>query len=385
MFEPGIESFFRDSHTQVTRVAVVTNFTGRNRNGEHLVNLLAQHSSFELVRIFTPEHGFSSDAPDGEPVADSSHPELSIPVVSLYGDHKIPSKDHLNDLDAVIYDIQDVGVRFYTYISTLRNILDAADGCNLPVWILDRPDVLGGIEVEGPMLLDGFSSFVGHLPIPVRYGMTPAELALWWKAKAGLSVEIKIWKCVDYACSSQGNYPDFPWYKPSPSMPDVATAQFYPGTCLFEGTQLSEGRGTDAPFRNIGAPWIDPHLWANKIRTALPDEIEVEVSHFVPTFSKYEGKKCNGIRFSTGKAFVKDAVYLGVLALHSLMATHNNMVEFEGRPSLEKPFIDYLCGTDGIRKGLLSGEEPQNIMSKNNSGVSEFLQERQNCLLYPRK
>jgi uncharacterized protein YbbC (DUF1343 family) len=383
-FKPGIEVFFDETHSGLTRVAAVTNFTGRTRNGTHLVELLAQHSAFNLVKIFSPEHGFTSDAPDGEPVADSHHQDFAVPVISLYGKNKKPSAEMLKGTYALIYDIQDVGVRFYTYISTLRNILEAADENGIPVWILDRPDVLGGIEVEGPMLQEGFSSFVGHLPIPVRYGLTPAELALWYKAKAGLEVEIKVWKCQNYRCSNQNPFPDFPWFKPSPSMPDTDTAQFYPGTCIFEGTQLSEGRGTDAPFRKIGAPWVNAEKWQKHLQQILPPQIKVNTCRFVPTFSKYEGESCNGISLTTEAPIVKSAVETGVAILFSLMQTHPGKVEFEGRPGLKHPFIDYLCGTDEVRKKLLLGQEPSRIMNEVKSETEKFARERKDFFLYPR-
>lgn len=384
MFKPGIEVFFSHPHQKKCRVAAVTNFTGRTRDGRHLVNLLAEHQAFELVRIFTPEHGFTSDAPDGEHVADSRHAELEVPVISLYGNQKKPAKELLNDLDILIYDIQDVGVRFYTYISTLRNILEAASECDCKVWILDRPDILGGIEVEGPMLDQKFSSFVGHLPIPIRYGLTPGELALWYKNHANLKLDLKVWQCENYVCSNQNPAPDFPWFKPSPSMPDVATAQFYPGTCLFEGTQLSEGRGSQAPFRIIGAPDTNSRAWANKLSEVAPACISIEECTFVPTFSKFSGEKCQGIRLATNNSIVQDAVYLGIAAVYAYMQTHPDKIDFTPRPGLEFPFFDYLCGTDLIRKGLVNGDKPDKILKSSSQGLNDFKKSRPTFFLYPR-
>lgn len=384
MFKPGIEVFFAHTHRRKYRVAAVTNFTGRNRSGRHLVNLLADHDSFDLVRIFTPEHGFTSDAPDGEHVADSRHNELEVPVVSLYGAQKKPAAEMLADLDLLIYDIQDVGVRFYTYISTLRNILDAADENDVEVWVLDRPDILGGIEVEGPMLEPEFASFVGHLPVPLRYGLTPGELALWWKEQAQLKIPVKVWQCEDYICSNKSPAPDFPWFKPSPSMPDVATAQFYPGTCLFEGTQLSEGRGTEAPFRIFGAPWVNSEAWAELAREFLSPEIEVSTCCFNPTFSKFTEEGCCGIQYSTRQPIVKNAVMAGIVALYSFMQTHPGQIEFTPRPGLKFPFFDYLCGTDKIRKGLINNDKPAKIVSDCSAGTYEFKEARRKFFLYPR-
>ncbi|MBP5468120.1 MAG: DUF1343 domain-containing protein, partial [Candidatus Riflebacteria bacterium] len=196
MFQPGLESFFVDKsfNNTKTNIAVVSNFTGRDRNGVHLVNRIANDSRFILKKVFSPEHGFGSNEPDGEAVANSRISDLNIEIISLYGANKKPSVEMLKDLDLLIFDIQDVGVRFYTYISTLRNIMEAANEAKLPVAVLDRPIFIGRI-IEGPNLEGGFESFVGHLSIPLRYGLTPGELALWIKDFYKLSNEIKVYKC----------------------------------------------------------------------------------------------------------------------------------------------------------------------------------------------
>jgi len=384
MFKPGIEVFFENPLLQKRlRVAAVTNFTGRNRQGRHLVNLLAEDNRYLLARIFTPEHGFSSDAPDGEHVANSRENSLEVDIISLYGPNKKPSGELLKDLDLLIYDIQDLGVRFYTYISTLRNILDAANEAGLPVIVFDRPDVMGGKTVEGPMLQTGFSSFVGHLPIALRYGLTPGELAKWWHTRNGMKNQLSITCCEDYRCPTRFESLDFPWFKPSPSMPNVATALLYPGTCLFEGTNISEGRGSDYPFRNLGAPGINADSWLECIRPLLSEQVKATTTSFVPTFSKFTGETCHGIRLTCEQP-ITDSVYTGVAALWSLMQSHPGLVEFTDRPNLEHPFIDYLASTDRIRKGLLAGEKPDVIISESSAGSAEFAAQREEFFLYPR-
>lgn len=384
MFRPGIEVFFDNRPaTAPLRVAAVTNFTGRNRAGRHLVHLLAEDRRFKLTRIFTPEHGFSSDAPDGEHVADGRESALGIDIISLYGTNKKPQPELLQDLDMLIYDIQDLGVRFYTYISTLRNILDVAAETNTPVTVLDRPDVMGGKTVEGPMLHAGFSSFVGHLPIALRYGLTPGELAKWWHTKNSMKNELSVVCCEDYQCPSEFDQLDFPWFKPSPSMPDVATAFMYPGTCLFEGTNISEGRGSDYPFKNLGAPFIDAGRWLECIKPMLPEQIAATTTSFVPTFSKFTGETCFGIKLTCARPD-KNSVYTGIAALSSLMQSHPGQIEFTDRPGLKHPFIDYLAGTDLIRKKLLTGEKPCEIMRKISVGSDDFAVQRESCFLYPR-
>jgi uncharacterized protein YbbC (DUF1343 family) len=385
MFKPGIEVFFENQMTSAPRrVAAVTNFTGRDRHGRHLAHLLANDSRFTLARIFTPEHGFTSDAPDGEHVSNSREKSLEVDIISLYGPNKKPARELLADLDLLIYDIQDLGVRFYTYISTLRNILDAASEIDLPVVVLDRPDVMGGQTVEGPMLQPGFSSFVGHLPIALRYGLTPGELAKWWHARNAMKNQLSVICCEDYHCPTEFDNLSFPWFKPSPSMPDVGTALMYPGTCLFEGSNISEGRGSTHPFRNLGAPGIDADRWLECIKPLLSDEVTVTTCSFVPTFSKFTGETCSGIRLVCEHP-IANAVYTGVAALWALMQSHPGLVEFTDRPGLEHPFIDYLAGTDRIRKGLLAGEKPSDIVRNSSAGCEEFTAQRASFFLYLRK
>jgi len=245
--------------------------------------------------------------------------------------------------------------------------------------------VLGGVIVEGPMLEPQLTSFVGHLPIALRYGLTPGELARWWKAKKSLGIEVKVFECQDYRCPTDFNDLGFPWFKPSPSMPDTVTAAFYPGTCLFEGTELAEGRGTDAPFRNLGAPWVDGRAWAECLKPLLPANISVKSTDFVPEFGKCAGEHCHGINLASSSRNIDNAVYIGVAALYALMQTHPGQVAFAGRPNLSEPFIDYLAGTSLIRKGLLAGKKPDAILQSANDGVDDFRRERQEFFIYPRR
>lgn len=366
MFQPGLESFFLDktlTKQAKLNIGVVSNYTGRDKNGVHLIYRLVGDSRFCLKKVFSPEHGFGSNEPDGEHVADSRINELGIDIISLYGKNKKPSIEMLKGLDMLIFDIQDVGVRFYTYISTLRNIMEAANEANIPVAVLDRPNYIGSL-IEGPDLENGFESFVGHLPVPLRYGLTPGELALWIKEYYKLSIEVKVYKCTDYDKNMTFDKLGFPWFKPSPSMPDIKTAMVYPATCFFEGTELSEGRGTEAPFRNIGAPWIEAENWLEELKPLLPDYISASTVEFIPTFSKYENQLCKGIHLEMLTTVPQPVVGIGISLLYSLLQTHPGKVTFTDRPTLSKPFIDYLAGTDKLRLGLVAGKTPNQIMSE---------------------
>lgn len=385
MFKPGLETFFEsDFKSYPLKIAAVTNNTGRDKNGIHLVQRLLNDKRFIIKKIFTPEHGFLSDTPDGEYVSNSIEKSSGAEIISLYNESKIPSDNMFEGIDLVVYDIQDVGVRFYTYISTLRNIIDSASRNDVPVAILDRPELLGGINVESPMLNQDLSSFVGHLPVPLRYGLTAGELALFWRNHANIKTEVKVYKCQNYSCPMSFKDTKFPWFKPSPSMTDIETTKFYPGTCLFEGTNVSEGRGTLSPFRNLGAPWVNNSKWYEILRTLLPSNITISKVEFIPTFSKYSGILCKGIQLSTNDDFIDNSVYIGVSALYALMRSHPNKIEFTTNPRLTKPFIDYLSGTSELRIGLERNLLPSQIINGFSGETNKFREFRKNFFIYKR-
>ncbi|HOT27556.1 MAG TPA: DUF1343 domain-containing protein [Candidatus Ozemobacteraceae bacterium] len=380
-FDYGLEAFL--SATDVGgRLGLVTNATALDRRGVHLVDRLADHPRLKLTAIFTPEHGFGADAPDGEAVASSTHQRYRVPIHSLYGPRKTPSAEELNGIDLLAYDIQDVGVRFYTYISTLRNTMEAAAEREIPFHVLDRPDLLGGIDVEGPMLQAGFESFVGHLPIPLRYGLTPGELARWWNSRLERAAALTVWQCQGYRRGTAFEQLGVPWVKLSPSMRSTATARFYPGTCLYEGTNLSEGRGSEAPFQILGAPWADPDAWIEALAPLLPADVRVSPVTFRPTFSKFEGEACRGIRLDTGSPLLHDAFGIGIMTLSAFMRSHPGRIEFTTRPSLPHPFFDHLAGNSWVREALLAGAPPSEIVARANAEHQAFAAERQSFWLY---
>lgn len=381
MFEYGLEEFL-SSPAVGGRLGLITNATGRDRHGVHLVDRLAGHPRLRLAAIFTPEHGFGADAPDGEHVASTTHQRYRVPIHSLYGPRKSPSPDELKGLDLLAYDIQDVGVRFYTYISTLRNTMEAAAQNGIPFHVLDRPDLLGGVAVEGPMLQGGFESFVGHLPVPIRYGLTPGELARWWNSRLKPPVHLTVWQCRGYRRGMSFEQLGVPWVKPSPSMCSTATARFYPGTCLYEGTSISEGRGSDAPFQILGAPGIIPEQWIEALSPLLPDGVQASPASFRPTFSKFEGEECRGIRLDTAAPLLQNSFGIGIRTLSALMRSHPGLIEFTTRPSLPHPFFDHLAGNSWLREALMGGTPPAEIEARAAAENAAFAVERQNFYIY---
>ena len=381
VFHCGAEVFLRTA-PRLGNIAVVTNDTGRLPDGTHEVEELADLDTVRLNAIFSPEHGFGSDAPDGEHVGSSRHDRLHIPIHSLYGPNKTPSEEQLQGIDAVLYDIQDVGVRFYTYISTLKNVLEACSRLGIPLHVLDRPNPIGGTHVEGPMVAEDCRSFVSHLDVPIRYGLTPGELARYLATDLDREVDLTVWPCEGYARDCLFAELGIPWFKPSPSMPSVRTALFYPGTCLFEGLNVSEGRGTEAPFQILGAPWIDGPAWAEALAPRLRAGVNVAPTTFQPTFAKYEGQECSGIMLDTRLRELPDSIDIGLQAIAALLVVHADEVCFTSRPTLEFPFFDYLAGNHWVRESLLKGAAPADLTARMTLEHQAYRERRARFFLY---
>ena len=286
------------------KVGLVTNHTGVDRSGKPNYEILMLLSDVDLQAIFAPEHGFFGNVSRGQKVDDLKQDGLPV-IYSLYGKTDKPTPDMFEGLDVIIYDIQDIGARFYTYISTLGLVMEAAAEANIPVIVLDRPNPLNGITIEGPVLDINYKSFVGMYPIPIRYLLTIGELAKmiigekWIEHVPKLTViEMAGWERTMY-------YDDtgLSWISPSPNIPDLETAILYPGMCLFEGTNVSEGRGTNYPFQYIGAPWIDSSKIIKAIEGKHIPGVVFEPISFIPISipgkslkPKFENEKCYGIK-----------------------------------------------------------------------------------------
>ena len=286
------------------KVGLVTNHTGVDRSGKPNYEILMQLSDVDLKAIFAPEHGFFGNVSRGQKVDDLKQDGLPV-IYSLYGKTDKPTPDMFEGLDVIIYDIQDIGARFYTYISTLGLVMEAAAEADIPVIVLDRPNPLNGITIEGPVLDINYKSFVGMYPIPIRYLLTIGELAKmiigekWIEHVPKLTViEMVGWERTMY-------YDDtgLSWISPSPNIPDLETAILYPGMCLFEGTNVSEGRGTNYPFQYIGAPWIDSSIIIKAIEGKHIPGVVFEPISFIPISipgkslkPKFENEKCYGIK-----------------------------------------------------------------------------------------
>ena len=350
--EFGIDVFLGKSvHvSRAARVAMVTNDTARLASNSKLSSRVAlQQAGFNLVRLFGPEHGISAAAADGAHVADGVDPLTHVPVVSLYGSKVRPSAEELRDIDLVLYDIPDVGARFYTYIWTLSHVLEACAEAGKPLVVLDRPNPLGGDlrAAEGPMLDESkFSTFVGRWNIPIRYSLTIGELATLWNIERKIGADLRVVTCAGWTRDMQWPETKLSFVPTSPAIRDFETALLYPGMCLVEGTNLSEGRGTEAPFRLIGAPWIDGEQLAARFDALALSGIAATPVEFTPSSRKHAGARCGGVRLDVTDARALRPVAAGLHLIAAAIALD------PGKFQWNAGHFDRLVGRGDVRQTL---------------------------------
>ena len=311
-----------------------------------------------LVRLFGPEHGLGARAADGAAVPDGSDALTGLPAVSLYGERLAPSLEHLAGLDLVLFDMPDVGARFYTYASTLFHVLGACAEAGVPLTVLDRPNPLGGelANAEGPMLDATLASFVGAHDIPIRHSLTLGELARLWQRERWPQATLDVIACDGWTRDMLWPDTGLPWVPTSPAMASVASVLTYPGLCLFEGTELSVGRGTDAPFQHVGAPWLDADAMLGWLGRAELPGVQLEHDVFVPDGARHAGERCQGVRTVVTDARACRPVALGLWQLAAVMATHRGAFAWAPYPTAANPtgdgHVDRLVGQRGVRSWL---------------------------------
>ena len=309
------------------------------------------HEKFPLRCLFSPEHGLNGQFGNWEQVVEApTDPQTGAAIVSLFGHgsaHPIP-KHWMQQLDAIVYDIQDLGTRFYTYISTMIQVMEDCAAAGKELIILDRPAVLGGEILEGTLLEDRYRSFVGPHPLPIRYGLTVGELAQMVNGERKLGCQLQVIPCEGWLRSQM--FPDYGnhWVKPSGAIRDFETALLYPGMCLFEATTLSEGRGTDVPFRVVGAPFVDGQTFARDMnRMGLPGVV-FQSAVFTPKTSKYLGQRCEGVSIQVTDAGAYRSVLTAVSLLYKLLERYPDSIGFPQSRWSSLPHIRYLAGCDSL-------------------------------------
>ncbi len=354
------------------RVGLITNHTGLAADGTTSADLLFQSGVCQLVALFSPEHGFHGNA-DGN-VDFSIDESTGLPIYSLYGDTRRPNAEMLSRIDVLVYDIQDIGARFYTYSTTMAYCMEEAAKAKIPFYVLDRPNPIGGTQVEGPMLDEDKTSFTGYMPLPVRHGMTLGELARYFNAEKKIGVNLHViamegWQRSDYFWDTA-----LLWVNPSPNIRNISEAILYPGVCLLEGTNVSIGRGTDQPFEVVGAPWIEPRSLASSLAAAQVPGIKFVPLFFTPKASTNQGEKCGGVNLLITNAEKINSVLLGLTLISVLHKLYPEKFEID-------KVIDLLGNAEAMER-LKGGQPPSEVLRAGLPELKKFLAKRQKALIY---
>ena len=376
---PGIEVFVSDLPPAVRgkRVGLITNHTGIDSARTPDIDLIAGHKDLTLVALLAPEHGIRGTAPAGEKIADERDAKTGVPIHSLYqAEDRGPTPEMLKDVDVLVYDLQEVGGRTWTYVSTMALSMQAAARKQIPFVVLDRPNPIGGEIVEGALLDPRFKSFVGMYPIPARHGMTVGELAKLFNEAHGIGADLIVARTENWRRSQWFDDTGLPWVNPSPNLRSLAAVTSYPGTVYFEGTNLTEGRGTDRPFEQIGAPWLDaPGVAAAMNAMKLPGiRFEAITMRVEPTAAKFPGLSIPAIRFAVTERQVYRPVRTALLLIDAIRKRHPQ--EFAWGKT-----IDRLTGSDAVRRAIDDGRLPALLQDWDRQAAA-FGESRQRYLLY---
>ena len=362
------------------RVALLTGPSGRTASGRSTAEILAQHCN--LCLLLAPEHGVRGDLPAGALVSDSTDSRTGLPVVSLYSENsRRLSQETLDRFDTLVYDIADVGCRYYTFISSLLYCMEDCARSGKHLTVLDRPNPLGD-RVEGSLLQEDMTSFVGCYPLPVCYGLTCGELAGMLNAEKQIGCDLTVIPC--RGLTQDMDFPrwQLPWIMPSPNMPRYETALLYPGTCLIEGTNFSEGRGTADPFAIIGAPWVDAEDLTEAFLALQNPGVTASPVYFTPSASKHQGQICGGIHLHVMDPAALEPVHLGIRLLNLLKTRYPD--DFQILPGIHqggRPFLSLLAGHREFENPQW---DPETLIRQSRQDAALFRRKKQPYELYRR-
>lgn len=335
-YQHGVDNIhLADSLLLGKKIGLVTNYTGVDSHFRRTVDIL--HRRYDLVRIFSPEHGLDGVAQAGVHVSNCTDLKTGLPIFSMYGEN-MDSDTLFDGIEAVAFDIQDIGVRFYTYISVLARAMKLCAKCGIPMVVLDRYNPLGLTKVSGTLLDETYSSFVGMYELPSRHAMTVGEYAQYINVEKAIHCQLHVIPCTNLSRTDDYRSLQVPWIYPSPNIPTFDTAVLYTGTVVFEGTNVSEGRGTTKPFELIGAPWIDGETLAEHMNAQALPGVHFRPAAFSPVFSKYQGERCEGVQIHITDHDTVEPFYCGLLLMDTIRKC---CPQFEINPSLKR-----LLGTD---------------------------------------
>ncbi|WP_298825030.1 DUF1343 domain-containing protein [uncultured Planococcus sp.] len=376
-FELGIEVLMEEQKELISgkNVGLITNPTGVDQELNSIVDLLDKDPEVNLTALYGPEHGVRGDAQAGQYVDYYIDEVTGVPVYSLYGKTRKPTPEMLEGIDVLIFDIQDVGARFYTYIYTMALAMEAAEEQGIPFIVLDRPNPLGGTKVEGPVLDPAFASFVGQYAIPLRHGMTVGELAEFFNAEIGIGADLTVVEMMGWKRNSFYDETGLQFVPPSPNMPTLDTALVYPGTALIEGTNVSEGRGTTKPFEFIGAPFINSTELAEALNALELPGVSFRAASFTPAFSKHASQLSHGIQVHVTDRESYLPIETGLHIVKTIYDLYPEQVQLTA-------FFNNLIGNDWISQGIKEGMTVEEMKERWQGELKEFKEVRREYLLY---
>lgn len=372
--QPGIEVLASSGYAALNgkRIGVITNHSGIDSARRSTLTLLRSAPGVKLRAIFSPEHGLTGKL--DEKVASGTDPLSGLPVYSLYGQVKKPTREMLRGLDALVYDIQDVGARYYTYITTLAYAMEAAAAAGLDFFVLDRPNPINASMVQGPVMDPTMKSFIGYYPLPVRYGMTPGEVAQFFNREAGIGARLQVVPMKGYRRDAWFDQTRLPWVDPSPNLRNLTQSILYCGVGIVESANVSVGRGTSTPFEIVGAPWISGQRLADYLQKRKIAGVSIEPVSFVPRSDRYSGQSCQGVRLRLADRNNLDAPALGVELAAALYHLYPGKFHFGNTMSM--------IGSREVMQAIKNGDDPRQIRQRWQAGLAAFLQKRQKYLLY---
>jgi uncharacterized protein YbbC (DUF1343 family) len=384
----GIEVLLESGHSLIreARIGIVVHPASILSNLRHTADVLWRADEFRVVSLFGPQHGARGEKQDN--MVESEYyqdPDTHLPVHSLYGETRRPTAAMMEDVDVLLYDLQDVGTRVYTFVNTMAYCMEACAEFEKKMVVLDRPNPINGNEVEGALLNPEYSSFVGLYPIPMRHGMTPGELALFFNSEFGIHCDLTVIPMEHWARANWFDQTGLPWVLPSPNLPTLDSATVYPGMVLVEGTCLSEGRGTTRPFELVGAPFIRSRQYAEALNALHLPGVWFRAAHFQPTFQKWAGQMCGGVQIHLTDRQRYEPYLTGIAVISTACALYPESFEWR-RPPYEyertRLPIDILSGGSEMRNMIEQNESLDLIRESWQADVTDFLRRRKPYLLY---
>ena len=362
------------------RIGIVANHTACDAQGKFIVDIFREIPGVTVTALFGPEHGFEGAHRAGEKVESSLDSKNNIPIYSLYGKNRKPTPEMLQNIDILVFDIQDIGTRYYTYIYTMLQAMTAAAENNKPFIVLDRPNPINAVSVQGNVMIESLSSSVGLYPLAVRHGMTAGELARLYNSdelrKEKPRAQLTVIPMTGYHREFWYDETGLKFIKPSPNMTTVETATIYPGTCLLEGTNLSEGRGTDLPFLLFGAPWLDSQQLTEKLNALQIPGLKFQPAQFTPESSKQAQTLCSGSKIIITDRDKLDAFWAGIYIVKTIYQADKDNFQWK------KGHFDRLSGTEKIRNAIIEDTPLEPIKEESEKALEEFRQLRQKYLIY---